>query len=196
MYIQYLHIMWVCMEGACKCNGSLFSPLLLQSLTDGDNTREHTYSRNERKTEEKKKKNRVKKGGGRVREEKEVAHELQGEREKRENTVCEKERESVSGFIGSVEREGKGDQRQREPCVNDSLHVCVCKRGTVVSGLISLPELIRSIYFKCCFNLSNLCRIWPLPSGYMAALPRKAVKEHTDAQRLWPADRRYFPLAR
>lgn len=71
--------------------------------------------------------------------------------------------------------------------------VCVCKRGTVVSGLISLPELIRSIYFKCCFNLSNLCRIWPLPSGYTAALPRKAVKEHTDTQRLWPADRRYFP---
>lgn len=29
---------------------------LLQSLTDGDNTREHTYSRNERKMEEKKKK--------------------------------------------------------------------------------------------------------------------------------------------
>lgn len=81
MYIQHLYIIWVCMEGACKCNGSLFSPLLLQPLTDGDNTREHTYSRNERKTEgKKKKKQRVKKGGGRVREEKEVAHELQGER--------------------------------------------------------------------------------------------------------------------
>ena len=74
---------------------------LLQSLTDGDNTREHTYSRNERKTEEKKKKRR---GGGRGREEKEVAHELQGERmeeerkRERERKIreCVKERESVS----------------------------------------------------------------------------------------------------
>lgn len=74
---------------------------LLQSLTDGDNTREHTYSRNERKTEEKKKKRR---GVGRVREEKEVAHELQGERmeeerkRERERKIreCVKERESVS----------------------------------------------------------------------------------------------------
>ncbi len=36
----------------CKYNGSLSSPPLFLSLTDRDNTREHTYSRNERTAEE------------------------------------------------------------------------------------------------------------------------------------------------
>lgn len=41
--------------------------------------------------------------------------------------------------------------------------------------------------------MSNLCRIWPLPSSYMAALPWKAVKEHMDMHWLWPAHRRNCP---
>lgn len=64
-------------------------------------------------------------------------------------SVIETESESVSGLYGL-------DGGRRESRSEAGRAVCV-KGEPVVSGLISLPQLIRSIYFKCCFNLSNLC---------------------------------------
>lgn len=187
--IQYTQLWKYCIEKYLKCPNhsyitekihtspciSLFSlHLSLMETTLGSTLTPEMRGR-QRKTESK--------GGGRIREEEEEAYELCAswvweKRERQKKSV--REELCVELSIGLYRLDG--ERRESRSEAQETVCVCVCKRGTVVSGLISLPGLIRSIYFKCCFNLSNLCRIWPLPSSYLATLPWKTVTVHMDMQ--------------